>query len=95
MAAGDDQLVPLQADLIDQQPKVGFAEARRRIAEALPECRAEGAHRLRVDPLYRKCLSVLQLGHLGQDLAAPGLELFGPRPKCVIDRDRAVLDCLV
>ncbi|MGE0875891.1 MAG: hypothetical protein AB7O31_14605, partial [Burkholderiales bacterium] len=69
MAAGNDQFVPVEADLIDQQSQVGFAQARGWIGEALLQRRAERFHGVRVHPPHRERLPVLELRHLGEHFA--------------------------
>ena len=56
--AGDDQFVPIESDLLDEQPQAGFAQARGRIGEALFQRRAERVHGIGVHPPHRERLPV-------------------------------------
>ncbi|HKA41000.1 MAG TPA: hypothetical protein VKF40_03325 [Burkholderiales bacterium] len=58
MAAADDQLVPVELDLVHQQAQVGLAEARRRIVEAFLEGRAEGIDLIGVHPAHGERLAI-------------------------------------
>ncbi|MGQ0512180.1 MAG: hypothetical protein ACT4P9_16380 [Betaproteobacteria bacterium] len=95
MAAGDNQLVPVEFDLIHQQSQVGFAQARGRVGEALLERLAERFHGVGVHAPYRERLAVFELGHLRENLAAPRLELLRARAQRFVDGQGAIFHGLV
>ncbi|MFY9314996.1 MAG: hypothetical protein WAO95_05485 [Burkholderiales bacterium] len=95
MAAGNDQFVPVESDLLDEQSQVGFAQARGGVGEALLQRRAERFHGVRVHPPHRERLPVFELGHLGEHFATTRFELLRARAQCLVDGQGAFLHGLI
>ena len=95
MAAANDQLVPVELDFVYQQTLVRFAQARGRVVELFLERCAEHFDGISIYAAHRERLAVLELRHLGQNLAATRLELLRTRTQRLVDRERTFLNGLI